>query len=491
LSLAAAQKLGIKDEDKVASDLTITLQHMSGPTPPKEMNPEVVKKFVKTPPDLSLLEAPALAAMNRLRQIGNPTDAHLTIFKDFFDKLWPASQPVEVFLLSYLVNLKKEQLEKWRDQGLNVKQLILQTGAAAEEASAIDPRAKPWVEAKLQEAFKLRREGLYYLSIGDSTERLKAKDNLVLASKGFDSVIGDAKDLEEAYRRTDEALVLLPSLAAAFGENPADKPLWDAQDTLEKLLAKLKTPEPVLPPDLKGLSDTLGTQISKIRARFNDEELAARLTRAGNATEIRRLLEYPVWNASQRARIYDAAIAMGQKLAADALAKATTLKPTDALSTATQNLPQSPEWRAQIAIDLLRLDGVTDVKPLADLLSKSKGGSPETWDKLGQSIRKAWGVELVAKFRSFDSPTPEQERIGYVLHPFDERAIPLPEERISRDPAARLRKQETEALWQWLASVHYQPDAELIGRYRETREEMRQYATDMEAVGQLLKLRRR
>src|SRR5262249_45702085 len=259
----------------------------------------------------------------------------------------------------------------------------------------------------------------------------------------------------------------------------------------EKLLLMLKTPGPAIPPELKGISDTLGSQIDKIRTRFNDEELAARLARAGNAAELRRLLEYPVWNASQRAKIYDAATALGQKLGKEALAKSPTLKPTDALPTATQGLSQSPEWRAQIAIDLLRLDGVTDVKPLTDLLSKSKGGSQEAWDKLGQAIRKAWGVTLVAKFRSYDAPTPEQERIGYILHPFDERAIPLPEERIARDPAALRRKIESEALWQWLAAAHYQPDAEMIGRYRETRDEMRQYAIDMENVGQLLRLRRR
>ena len=40
----------------------------------------------------------------------------------------------------------------------------------AEESSAIDPRVLPWVKTQLVLAFKLRRDGLFAVSTGESSE---------------------------------------------------------------------------------------------------------------------------------------------------------------------------------------------------------------------------------------------------------------------------------------------------------------------------------
>src|SRR5262245_36341054 len=212
LSIAEARRRLTKaEETQVAGNLSTLLNRMSGPAPPTEMEVnEGLTPFLKMPPEPNPTEAMALAALNRVKEIADPSDAQLAAFKSLFDKIlapWPPPPPPDVLLVPYLVNMKKTQLERWADQKLMVKQLILQTGAIAEEAAVIDPRALPWVKAELDEAFKLRRDGLFSVSTGDSTERKAGRDNLEASAAKFRKILADARVLEEAFQRVDDAMV--------------------------------------------------------------------------------------------------------------------------------------------------------------------------------------------------------------------------------------------------------------------------------------------
>ena len=77
---------------------------------------------------------------------------------------------------------------------------ILQTGADAEEASAIDPRALPWVQAKLKTAFEERCAGLFAVSVGESTERAAGKIVMQRAGKGLHVRVDPAPQIGKARR---------------------------------------------------------------------------------------------------------------------------------------------------------------------------------------------------------------------------------------------------------------------------------------------------
>src|SRR5262249_36201415 len=280
-----------------------------------------------------------------------------------------------------------------------------------------DPRALPWVRAELVQAFKLRRDGLFAVSTGESTERMAGRNNLETALKKFQQVLADARVLEDAFQRMDEAMVLLPALVAPLGEHPGEKEAWrEIYSTVSGLLPKLDGPGAGTLAEVKSFSEALYFQLGQVRDRFSNEKLTERLSQAHNATEARQLLDYPVWTAAQRARIVDEASVMGHKMDAEAIAKATALKFGDPLPAALPSQITGREaWRAQLAIDLLRLDvdGEANVKLPADLPAMAKAAdSAEAWDKLGQALRKAWPVALTARFRTSDKPTLAQQRIG-------------------------------------------------------------------------------
>jgi hypothetical protein len=241
-------------------------------------------------------------------------------------------------------------------------------------------------------------------------------------------------------------------------------------------------------PELRSQSETLAFQIIDLRKRFNADELEVRLSRAANPTETLRLLDFPLWSASQRVKIFDRAAAQGHAMGTEAIAKAAALKSTDPLPTAAAAPVQaSEEWRAQLAIDLLRFDSVAGVKPLTELLAKAKSAAaPAEWEALGLAIRKGWPAALTSRFRAIEKPSLEQQKIGYILHPFDEKAIPLPEDGFTRDPAARLRKNETAAMWRWVAETHYQADSEKFATYQNSRPEMAEYSRELDAIGRAL-----
>src|SRR5262249_50869803 len=147
------------------------------------------------------------------------------------------------------------------------------------------------------------------------------------------------------------------------------------------------------------------------------------------------LLQSPIYAGPDRAKIFAAAHVRGEqreKAALEAVAKITVQTPLP-------NNPlthlDDPAWRAKPALDLLKLDGVTDTKPLeAKLKQAFDKPSADAWENLGVEIRRAWVGELPKRFRAA-SDQRLAIRIGYILHPFDEGALQVPADSFERDPA--------------------------------------------------------
>lgn len=452
-----------------------------------------LKGVLKPPPEPTPVAELGLAGLNGLTDLNDPTQEQLKAFDEYFTKFMPEPRPAELLLVKFLVEHNPRQLQRWLDQPLpTAKRLILQSGTAAERAAVISPRTFPWVSADLNAANELRRRGLLQLATGESTERADGVRNLEAALAKYRNVEESASTLDKALTRVDDALILLPAVAPALANRPADSAderLWNATHAPAlKLQPLLKLPEkPGLPAlaDISTASDTLSFQLSELRGKFQTAQ-AERLASRGNIAEIRLAIQSPTWESAIRTKLYNAARDQSVALIPDALTKASKLQPGAPLPNLSPTPTASPAWRARLAIDLLKMDGATDTKSLEALLDQAKTQpSHEVWEKLGVEIRKAWATELSDRFMAVPVPTSAQRQMGFVVHPFDVGSVPTPPENFQREPAALIRRDETSAFWNWLAERRYLADGAALRAF-DARAELIEYGKKLDDVGREL-----
>ncbi len=141
-----------------------------------------------------------------------------------------------------------------------------------------------------------------------------------------------------------------------------------------------------------------------------------------------------------------------------------------------------------MAIDLLRLDGVTDVKSLEDMLERAtRGDRAEDWEVLGDAIRKAWSVTLPEKYRGL-SDLSACEQAGTVVQSVDLSALPESADRPPMEPTPELRRRQLREFWLWLASERYRKTAEALLKVPD-RPDIAAYANRLEETARELQAR--
>src|SRR5262249_44612748 len=166
--------------------------------------------------------------------------------------------------------------------------------------------------------------------------------------------------------------------------DPAEERLWAATVTPTLKLQAVATPpaRPQLPslPELNSPLETLEYQLTELRGKFQSGAATALLQRA-NPAELRHALNSPLWSGPDRARMFAAANRLEAELMRDAQSKSVALHPGASPPPAGTPVPESPSWRARLAIDLLKLDGFSDPKPLEKLLDEANAKkSPDVWE---------------------------------------------------------------------------------------------------------------
>jgi hypothetical protein len=501
-SLAEA-RLKVKGDVKIPPEARQLLARLQSPSPPNPMElAEALKALNKPAPDPAS-KAPAealpagaleLAGLAALTSLNDPSTQQLAGFDSYFATFFPDSRPAELLLIRYLLDHKPRELERWQEEKLTTaKALILRSGAAAERACVVDPRTARWLADGLENANQLRRDGIILLSTSESAQkRIEGINKLEEALRKYDNLCTAGLALEWALAAVDRALLLLPAVVPALTEGPVsqtEERLWSATvAAILKLQDLLSSPDakPQLPtlPELNSASESLDFQFRSWVELFQDEELSRLLKRAGSGAELRRTLRAPVWSGPSRSKLLAEADQLDGNLINEAREKSIALQPGASPPNSPNATMGSPAWRARVAIDLLRLGGLTDTKPLEARLEQVKAKNPpdqDAWEQLGLKIREAWAEQLPARFSDFKTPCPAQRQAGFIVHPFDVSALPLPLDRFSREPAAELRRDETSNFWRWLAERRYQEDAKRFGAFS-NRPELTSYGKGLAEV---------
>jgi len=154
--------------------------------------------------------------------------------------------------------------------------------------------------------------------------------------------------------------------------------------------------------DINSVTEQLQFNLVRARSQFQSTEADKQIRRSSTdggptATDLRRLMDCVLWSAADRARLYNSARDLGQSSAKSAIEQAGATKPGSDAAPAVGQRTDSAAWRARLAIDLLRLDGLTDTRPLDEMLDRAaRENKPAKWEEVGDAIRRAWAVALPA-----------------------------------------------------------------------------------------------
>jgi hypothetical protein len=489
-SIAAARRAGIENDKAVGTALRPLLERILAKTP---LKPEDFKPLAEKPPDVPPFAGAAYHTLAAALELPDPTPEQLKGFDDLLKNFSPAPRFIELAALRFLVDLDPKVQERWNDKALaGVRRLVLAAAKASEEAVAIDPRSWPWLKADLIAADKDHRDGLVLLATGGEDARLQGRDKLRAAVVSFEQIAANAKVLEAGFLRLEETRALLPALVAPLGKRAADsndERLWSTivvnAGKLQQLLTPPTSAGKTPLDEVTSLTNQLQYDLGRLREPYQPSEADRMIRRAGKengptADELRRLLDSPLWPAATRKQIYNSARDLGQTSAAETMSHAANLPARSAMPAERGKRPDAPAWRARLAIDLLRLDGISDVKPMEELLAKSERSGD--WQELGEALRRAWAVTLPAKFRDLGDLA-AKERAAIALHPLDVSALPEGPGKPPVEPAAELRRRDLLDFWRWLARERYQKLAEELAKFP-NRADLAAYARAMDEMRQ-------
>lgn len=457
------------------------------------------KAFEKppAPPQNDLIAA---MLFQTLAEIPDPSRDQLKAGLDVMSKLQPKPRHLELLLLQLLVDLEPAQWKRWETLP-GTAHAVLLTCQLAEQIAAGDHRILAWLRDALATGDALRRDGLLQLTIGEAEQRRQGRAKLDDAVKQYQTLFAAAQTLEKGLLRLEEAYRLLPAVAPELGRQspaPSDMQQWSAAAATVERLQQLLTPpaRPQLPAtkEIESLTQDLTVQLNYLQRRYAAESLDRQLRRlntpnAPSAADLFGQLRSPAWDATQRARLYAAAAKLERELAESAIARAGQLKPGDQLPANSEQLRDAPAWRARLAIDLLKLDGLSDTQALQAELAKVQGApSSNQWQKLGAKIRSLAALDRVKRFTDSRS-LPEQTRAGWFIGTADFPAVSTAEnEPFPREPAAMLRRREQSDFWRWLGEERYVKDANVFLKIA-TRPELAAYGRGLNEIGRDLPTR--
>jgi hypothetical protein len=279
----------------------------------------------------------------------------------------------------------------------------------------------------------------------------------------------------------------------------ADEQLWASliasTGKLQDLLTPPKAGERAALDEIVSTTDRLQSDLARIRLPSESAELNRLLRRVGqpngpSPAQLRTLLDSPLWSGPDRVKIYVAAKELGQTVSAEALAHAAGLAPGVGLPASNDPYPDAPAWRAKLAIDLLKLNGMIKVDRAEEMFARAKKSSKaEDWREVGRTVRNAWAVALPEKYKE-TLDLPARERAGWILDPLDIDAVRQPDQRFPGEPSIELLKKQSLEFSQWLARERYLKDADLFQAVA-NRSDLNAYGKAMKDVGLDLQARAR
>jgi hypothetical protein len=296
-------------------------------------------------------------------------------------------------------------------QALRLVKEAAQAAAAKEEIQAAPTAADTWLLGWAKWRYQQAEAGLQALEFFFDPGKLPAdqindKVNKALedALEEFKLARNELREVAAAFRTYEDALVRLPGYAPYLETRPEDLGVWrdavkaalDLEAGLRaKKRANLRTPTETLQDMLNG--KLLASAVSAAR------DLIGKSAKAGPADPtvirpMRALLRLPWLQAQQRAELWAAQRKLSARLTAAVLKKeaedddaqrAGGAPPAVETAGLEAREKQGALLRARVSLELLRLNGATDLKELEDALARAEG-SADVWPALSAQLRRAW-----------------------------------------------------------------------------------------------------
>jgi hypothetical protein len=431
----------------------------------------------KTPPAPEEL---ARAIISVAADNPNLTPVHFRFLRRLLDSEKGVPETVETMFLrrltdsNALMDLRESDENKRVFEALRSSMRVLRLG---EEILAFDSRVFPWVQDLLQAAASKRREGENRLTVASFSAAFRPQDLELLweeIEKNYGTIKKDSNIVQSAYGACDRGFALLPSVAPSLGNQvqlePGDEKNWlDALRTLVTLYDQLGSlPNPAegdgearrrRMTTLEEKTQTLKLALDKVERRLTEDAIK----RITDLSDIDLLLESTWPSASARQQLWD----QRRRLARDLWSETRnqdeadnrnpgrspreSTRPSDDEAVAREL--QRGQRRAQLALGLLELGGLPGVKTL-----KKELGDPQApaLHRLGTRLRQAWEKDIPTQLQELlkRGDYRAADRLSRIIHPSDRTPWSL--EEAEKEPAVRLRRQEIEALRQWLADQYRQ-----------------------------------
>jgi hypothetical protein len=281
---------------------------------------------------------------------------------------------------------------------------------ARERVEAGDPPALSWVRSRAQGAERRRCAGEEAL-FGPAPGTGQAERLLGEARRDYELVLRELETVQEALRRRDEALALLPGYLPYLEHDPGKETAWAeaaaGAGDLRGLLAK--PPEGGRPPAdffhrLESVSDGLGARLGDLRKPFErgKQGEGARPGRRDDRAawrEIDALLDCSWSSAGEREALWKAGRELGRRLrqeteAAEDREDRAGGRPAPLPAFDSDKAGRVERWlalrRAEWSVVLLKLDGRADVRELKKALASADPEKPDTWQAVRRQLRGAW-----------------------------------------------------------------------------------------------------
>jgi hypothetical protein len=378
--------------------------------------------------DTKRLEAERAAFLKQFA--GKPFDLAWLVFDELGKELLPQPEVVRFAAklladgpkgpayeeTAFIKSLAAWKVKDWPAPAVR-RALRLVKEAAQAEARADDARLLPWVKQRLEAARAARKAALgdrgLFAEPGTAAAKA-AGDALDDATREFQILNGDLRDLAEAFREYEDALVLLPGYVAYLDGSPADRPLWEQAITEAlELQAKLQAgpPKGAQAPaaeirNLRKLTESL-REVVKERLYAPAKGRALALIAKSDKAEavdwlpMKALLRLPWPEAGVRATLWIALRKLSGRLTAKVLeedaqddeARRQTPAPpaVDSAGLAERDKQHALE-RVRVSLGLLRLHGVANLKALTDALAEAESGAAGAWPVLIDQLRQAWAT---------------------------------------------------------------------------------------------------
>ncbi len=311
----------------------------------------------------------------------------------------------EVRALHRLAELaKNEALRTWPARAVADAIHVARDGARLDAAPTW---ADPWIGPGRRDALQRRQTAAGRLLDPKPAAQAEAATALAALRADLEARLRQGDDLANACRARDDALGLLPGLAAYVELDASQERPWvDAAEGLQELQGLLVRGQPG---DLRRLSQAAGDlaeQVQRLRAPFDQPRWAAITAephgvKANDARTLAALLASPWPSAVQRTALWQAYRKGAAQLWQDTRTRDQAENHPEAPRTSGLLAPDPRRgadderkrclFRARMAIALMKVDGLADAGAVeAAYAAAARNPSDDTnWQALRRQLRKA------------------------------------------------------------------------------------------------------